>query len=186
MSASVVPLKLRPHLIPFFYKEFKSEVSAHYLKSRVKACKIDSTSSIGKLIRISLEKCEYPIKPQKFYIYLSVQEKITDKSTAKFYKTVSGTHSFLKVPEKVASDINDIFEDIFRYSFVNTVTIALKYAPDLKVNKIILDFMEEYNLDEYGFRLDSLRSLYNREIRKKHKLNRMQSKSSNRVLNFFF
>jgi len=184
MADCIVPLKLRPHLIPFFYKEFKPDIDAHYLKHRVKACKIDSTSSIGKLIRISLEKSTHPVKPQKFYIYLSLPEKITDKATAKIYETVNGNNSFLKVPEKVASDINDIFEDLFRFSFVNTVSTAVKYAPKVPLSKIIIDFMTEYNLEEYGFRLNSLCRLYHREVNKEHKLNRMQSKSSNLVLNF--
>lgn len=184
MPASIVPVKLRPHLIPFFYKEFKAEVDAKYLNTRVKACKIDATSSLGKQIRISLEKCEFPVKPQKFYIYLAVPERVADKATADIYKTVSGVNSFLKVPTKVASDINDIFEDIFRYSFVNTVATAVKYAPTLKLNTIILDFMQEYNLEEHGFRLNSMLRLYHREISKKNKLNRMQSRSSNKVLNF--
>jgi len=184
MPASIVPVHLRPHLIPFFYKEFKAEVDAKYLNTRVKACKIDATSSLGKQIRICLEKSDYPIKPQKFYIYLSVSDKVTDKTTAEIYKTVSGVNSFLKVPPKVAADINDIFEDIFRYSFVNTVATAVKYAPNLKLNTIILDFMQEYNLEEHGFRLNSMLRLYYREMAKANKLNRMQSKSSNKVLNF--
>ncbi|WP_341221881.1 hypothetical protein [Polaribacter atrinae] len=184
MAQSIVPIKVRPHLIPFFYKEFKADTDAHYLKNRVRACKIVINSSLGKMIRITLEKSDYPVKPQKFYIYFSVPDKVSDKATAEIYQTVKGSNSFLKVPEKVASDINDIFEDLFRYNFVLTVSTALKYAPNLKVEKVILDFMTEYNLEEHGFRLDTMRSLYNREMRESLSLKRFQSKSSNRVLNF--
>ncbi|WP_271406591.1 hypothetical protein [Tenacibaculum soleae] len=184
MSKTIVPVKLRPHLIPFFYKEFKADVDAHYLNSRVKACKIVTNSSIGKLIRIALDKADLPIKPQKFYIYLSVPSKMKEKSTAHIYQTVNGTNSFLKVPEKVASDINDVFEDLFRFSFVNTVATALKYVPGIKIESVILDFMTEYQLEEYGFRIDSMRSLYNREVKKRSKLTRFQTRSSNRVLNY--
>jgi len=184
MSKSIVPIKVRPHLIPFFYKEFKADTDAHYLKSRVKACKIVINSSLGKMIRIALEKCEHPVKPQKFYIYFSVANRVSNKATAEIYQTVNGTNSFLKVPEHVASDINDIFEDLFRYSFVTTVYTALKYAPHLKVEKVIIDFMTEYDLEEHGFRVASMRSLYNREIKERTPLYRFQSKTSNRSLNF--
>lgn len=183
MPNTIVPVKLRPHLIPFFYKEFKADSEAHYLNSRVKACKIVVNSSIGKMIRISLEKSHYPIRPQKFYIYFSLPEKIKDKSTAQIYQTVNGSNSFLKVPRKVAEDINDLFEDLFRIQFVNTIKTALKYSETIKIETVILDFMKEYCLDEYGFRLDTLRRLYMRYANKPA-LNRMQSKSSNRVYNY--
>ena len=184
MSKTIVPVKLRPHLIPFFNKEFKADVEANYLNSKVKACKIVTNSSIGKLIRIALEKAKVPTKPQKFYVYISVPARITEKTTAEIYQTVNGTNTFLEVPEKVASDINDVFEDLFRFTFVNTVSTAVKYVPGLKVEKVIIDFMQEYELEEHGFRLDSMRSLYNREVKKNTKLNRFQTKSSNRVLNY--
>lgn len=184
MSQAIIPVKLRPHLIPFFYKEFSPEIEAHYLNSRVKACKIVTNSSIGKLIRIALEKIEYPLKPQKFYVYFSFPEKITDKYTAEIYQTVNGTNSFLQVPEKVASDINDIFEDLFRLTFINTVQVAMRYNKNVKLDDVIIDFMTRYELEENGFRLDSMRRMYHREVEKKTLLNRFQSRSSNRVLNF--
>jgi len=184
MSQTIVPVKLRAHLIPFFYKEFSPEISAHYLNARVKACKIVTNSSIGKLIRIALEKTDYPLKPQKYYVYFSLPETITDKSTACIYQTVNGVNSFLKVPEKVASDINDIFEDLFRLTFINTIQVAMQYSPGIKLDDIIINFMNKYELEEHGFRLDSMRRMYYREVEKKTLLNRFQSRSSNRVLNF--
>mgnify|MGYP001034430429 CR=1 FL=1 len=180
MSQSIVPVKIRKHLIPFFYKEFKGK-EAFYLDKKVKACKINMTSSIGKMFRITLEKSDYPVKVEKFNMYISISDNVV---SGQMYQCVSGQYSFLKVPEKVAEDLNDILEDQFRIAFVYTVQTAIKYAPNLKIKDIISDFMIEYKLDEYGYRLESMRTLYNREISKNNKMSRMQSKASNRVLNY--
>jgi len=184
---NIIPVKIRPHLIPFFYKEFRG-VEAYYLNKKVKACKINITSSIGKMFKITLEKAGFPEKIDKFNIYISVSERnsSTEKFEAKIYKCVSGKYAFLKVPEKVANDINDILEDQFRIAFVARVSGALQYAPSITVKEVIEDFMIEYKLDEYGYQLRSLRTLYNRSINKGALLSRMQSKFSNRVLNYAF
>jgi len=183
MSQSIVPVKIRQHLIPFFYQEFKGK-EAYYLNKKVKACKITMTSSIGKMFRITLEKSGYPQKIEKFNIYISVSENRNPKYTADIYKCVSGKHSFLKVPDKVAEDLNDVLEDQFRIAFVYTIKTAAKYAPGIKIKDLISDFMIEYKLDEFGYRLESLRTLYNREVSKDASMSRMQSKVSNRVLNY--
>ncbi len=183
MSQSIVPVKIRQHLIPFFYQEFKGR-EAYYLNKKVKACKITMTSSIGKMFRITLEKSGYPIKVEKFNIYISVSDELDTKYSAQMYKCVSGKYSFLKVPEKVAEDLNDILEDQFRIAFVYTIKTAAKYAPGIKIKDLISDFMIEYKLDEFGYRLESMRTLYNRELLKNASMSRMQSKVSNRVLNY--
>lgn len=184
MSQSVVPIKIRPYLIPFFYKEFKGTEEAHYLNKKVKSCKISLTSSLGKMFRNSLVQIDYPEKIEKFNVFITVNDVEKTAYTAGIYKCVSGQYSFLKVPEKIASDINDILEDQFRLSFLITVQTAIKYAPNVKVKDVIEDFMVEYKLDEYGYQLNSLRRLCERWIAEDTKMSRMQSKVSNRVLNY--
>lgn len=185
MSQSIVPVKIRKHLIPFFYKEFKGE-EARYLNKTVKACKITMNSSLGKMIRRSLEQIDYPEHIEKFNMFISIydQESSNKKTNASLYKCVSGKHSFLKVPEEVEKDLNEILEDQFRITFIASVKSAVKYNQNIKVKDAIADFMLEYGLDEYGYRLESLRTLYNREVKKKALLSRMQIKVSNRVLNY--
>ena len=145
MSQSIVPIKIRPHLVPFFYKEFKGTEEAHYLNKRVKSCKISLTSSLGKMIRNSLLQISYPEKIDKFNVFISVTDVEKKEYTAEIYKCVSGQYSFLKVPEKVAADINDILEDQFRLVFFKTVESAVKYAPKIKIKEVIEDFMIAYN-----------------------------------------
>jgi hypothetical protein len=181
MPKQTVPVKIKPHLIPFFYKEFKAAADADYFKIKAKACKITIDSSIGKLFTAILQS---EIKAENFYIYFSVPEKINEKPAAHIYQINKNKNELIKVTPKLAIDLNYLFEDLFRFAFVNTVFIAKKYAPHLQYQNIILDFMKEYNLEEYGFRLDSMRKLYNREIKESNSLKRFQTKSANRVLNF--
>ncbi len=185
MSQSIIPVKVRSHLVPFFYEEFKG-VEAHYLNKKIKACKISMTSSIGKMFRITLEKSGYPERIDKFNMYISISDDANsyDKAAAKIYKYANGRYSFLKVPLSVANDINEILEDQFRIAFVNRVKGALQYNKNLKVQEVISDFMLEYNLDEFGYNLKSMHQLYNRSTKTNATMSRMQSKVSNRVLNY--
>lgn len=184
MHKNLVPIQIRPHLIPFLYKELKEAADVDYLAIRAKSCKISKNASIGKTLIAILSASKKYQAPDNFYIYFYVPKKITATPTAHIYQIVNGKEELLKVTEKLAKDLNYIFEDLFRYAFVNTVYTAKKYAPNLKTEKIILDFMQTYNLEEHGFKVASMRSLYNREIKNKCALQRFQTKSSNRVLNF--
>ena len=186
MSISVVPVKIRPHLVPFFYKEFKGTEEAYYLNKKVKACKINIGSSLGKMFRMTLEKSGYPEKIEKFNMYISVNDTSggAPEYSAEIYKYASGQYSFLKVPEKVAEDLNNVLEDQFRIAFVYSVKWALKYAPGAKVKDVISDFMIEYSLDDFGYKLESMRTLYDRSVRENATMSRLQSKASNRVLHY--
>lgn len=181
MCNTKVPVQIRPHLIAFFYQEFKAASDADYFKIKAKACKITIDSSIGKML-IAILKSQS--KSENFYIYFSVPEKITEKPTAHLYQVIKNKSELLKVSQKLATDLNYLFEDLFRFAFVNTVFTAKKYAPNLQLQNIILDFMQTYNLEEYGYRVDTMRKLYNREVKETNSLKRFQNKSANRVLNF--
>lgn len=178
-----VPVKIRTHLIPFFYKEFKEADDEAFVKINTKTCAIKKSSSTGKTITAILQNQEGISKNANFYIYFQLPKKITQKPKAHIYQIKKGKEQLVMVPEKIAKDLNYYFEDLFRFAFVNTVQTAKKYAPNLKVQDIIIDFMTKYNLEEYGFRLDSLRTLYNREVKKEQLLLRFQKRCSNRVLN---
>ncbi len=73
----IIPLKIRKHLVPFFFQEFEG-VEACYLNKRVKAAKINNKSSLGYLILNTLEVAEIPIKPDKYFIYLTYSDSEID------------------------------------------------------------------------------------------------------------
>jgi hypothetical protein len=175
---NIVPVKIRQHLIPFFLKEFEG-IDGEYLNMKVKACKITTESSLGFMILTSLEKVEKPVKPDKYYVYITFSDT---QPEAKLYKVEKGRSHFLKVPEYVNTKINNLIEDQFRIAFVFHTRGMLRARPDLLVRDAIAEFMVEYELDEAGFNLESLRRILNRGD--KCKMSRLQNKISNRALNY--
>ena len=187
MQQILVPVKILKHLIPFFYKEFAG-IEAQYLGKQVKACQINMTSSLGFMLRTTFEKADIPVPADKFYLYISMFDKEKD---AELYSCVSGKKSWLRVPEKVCDKVNEIFEDQFRIAFVYFVDGMLRANKflldkdrDIVATDAITEFMVDYELDEHGFELESMRRLYNREKEKDHLISRLQVKSSNRVKNY--
>lgn len=175
---NVVPVQIRPHLIPFFYKEFEG-TEVNYLNQKVKACKINSKSTLGFMIMLSLQKTKLPIKTTgKYYVYLEISPAIF--SEAKMFNIVNGSNSFLMVPPFLNNKINEILEDLFRIAFQYHTRGMLMGNPDLLVRDAIAAFMTEYQLDEYGFNIESIRRLLDRG--QENKLKRLQSKVANRIL----
>ena len=86
------------------------------------------------------------------------------------------------VPDYLNEKINEIFEDQFRLAFQYHTKGMLKANPDLLVKDAVSEFMIEYQMDEHGFNLESMRRLLNRGS--DFKLKRFQNKISNRVLNY--
>jgi hypothetical protein len=175
---NIVPVKLNPHLIPFFYKEFKGEV-ANYMGRKVKACKISTDSSLGFMIRSLLQKCDVPVKYSKYYVYITFEDNEKDCS---LYNVVDGKSNFLYVPEHACQKINTIFEDLFRMAYQYHTQGMVKANPDLTVKEAVSSFMVEYEMDEHGYLFDSVYRLLYRNH--ENKLSRLQSKVSNRFMNF--
>jgi hypothetical protein len=68
---SIVPVSIRPHLIPFFFKEFEGQ-EAKYLGQKVKAIRVPTSSSLGCMMRMFMVKVEKPAKVIDHYqLYLS-------------------------------------------------------------------------------------------------------------------
>jgi hypothetical protein len=179
-----VPIQIRPHLIPFLYYDFKNISDDSFDKISTKSCEIKKDTAIGKIVLAILENQDCINVNKKLYIYFSVPKNINKASCAHIYQIKKNKEELVKVPEKIAKDLNYIFQDFFLFAFVNSIKNIKKYAPHEKVKDLILDFMNKYNLDEYGFRLDSLRRLYDRDVKNDQLLFRFNTKCSNRVLNF--
>ena len=177
MSEILVPVKLSPHLIPFFYEEFQG-IEANYTGTKVKACKINGKSSLGYLILHALKTTENPIniEKSKFWVFITYDP---DCPEAVFHFTKNGKNSCLEVSEEVLKKINYILEDQFRIAFVYTVKGMLKADKTLLVRDAIEAFMIDYELDEYGYNLESLRRLLNRG--QENKLSRLQTQMAHAV-----
>lgn len=174
MSRSTVPVHIRPHLVPFFFKEFEG-IESLYLNKKVKAAKISTQKPLGKFIRLLLERTPYPESADKFHMFLSIQDREQSKDFfGQIYKCHNGNNSFLKLPEEGAALLNDHLEDIFRTSLMYYIEGHLKNNPKAEIRGAIDFFLIEYDLYERGFGIESLRRYYYRVMEDEFMLKRMQ------------
>lgn len=182
---SVVPISIRPHLVPFFFNECQGkEVS--YANRKVKAALFSPQfSSLGRMIRLLMVKAGRPLLVDNFNLYMSIVEEGKSKRyQGHFYKFENGRNSFLQLPPETTEDINDLMEDLFRMSFVSYVNGCIENNSEACVVLAINKFIDKYDLLECGFSNETLRRLYYRE-RKTNKIAcRFQNKKSPNVVRF--
>lgn len=173
---SVVPITIREHLVPFFFKETKGN-EAMYLNKKVKAALFSpEASSVGKIIRMLMVKSGQPLKVSNFNLFLTISDEAGKRRfKGEFYKQESGRNSFLKLPEEANKDINDLLEDMFRMAFTAYVDGCVENNGESVVVYAIDKFIEKYDLLEFGFCNDTLRRLYYREKDKDMMLSRFQN-----------
>jgi|SRR5690606_17890796 hypothetical protein len=179
----LIPVHIKPYLVPFFFKEMEGK-EARYLNKKVKSVNIANVSSFGSIVRMLLVRTELPSKFDKLSFFLQISESVKKEYKGSVYKVCSGKTSFLKVPEEVNNMLNDLLEDYFRLCFVYYLEGYKKSNDKAKIRPAIEDFMEDYELYEFGFTCQSLRTMYYREQRKNRKLSRIQYKTSPRAGSF--
>ncbi len=178
MSRSTVPVQIRPHLVPFFFEEFEG-IEALYLNKRVKAARISTKKPLGKFLRLLMEKSDAPERPEKFHMYLSIQDREYSKDFfGQIYKCASGKNSFLKLPAEGSKLINDHLENIFRTSMIYFIEGHIAENESGQIRKAIDIFLMKYDLYENGFEVESIRRYYYRVIGDGYFLKKMQHEGS--------
>ena len=182
---SIVPIIIRPHLIPFFFKESEGREAA-YGNKRVKSVLFSPTvSSLGRMIRLLMQKAGKPLDVNNFNLYLTISDDgNTKKYTGEFYKHESGRNSFLMLPKEVNDDINDLLEDIFRMAFTNYVTGCAENNEKDLVSAAINKWIDKYDLFEFGFSHDTLRQVYYREKKNNKMITRFQTRKTIKTMNY--
>ncbi|WZL88335.1 hypothetical protein VS868_12080 [Salinimicrobium sp. 3283s] len=174
MSRSVVPVHITPHLVPFFFEEFEG-IEAMYLNKRVKAAKISTKKPLGRMIRLLIEHSPSPVKPEKFHMYLSVQDREQSKNFfGQFYKCESGKNTWLRLPEVAVQLINDHLEETFRTSMMYFVLGHITENDSGQIRKAVDLFLIKYDLYEHGFENESMRRYYYRVMKEGYLLKKMQ------------
>nr|WP_317631381.1 hypothetical protein [uncultured Flavobacterium sp.] len=178
----LAPLKIRMHLVPFFFTESKG--NAIIMGNRkVKAVVFSPfVSSMGKLIKLFLEQVQAPMDFESLNLVLEITPNDPDKYKGAVYKKNKAGNCLLRLPEHINNDINDIFEDMFRMAFVNYIDGCVDNNTDSVIVYAIDKWIEKYDLLEVGYCNDTLRRLYYRE-KEKGCLSRFQNKKSNTILN---
>lgn len=183
---SIVPVKIRPHLAAFFFKEAEG-TEALYLNKKVKSVYFSpKVSSIGAILRMLMIKSGTPLDIKHFNLFLTIDdENGTKKFSGEFYKHVSGRNSFLKLPPEASQHVNDLLEDIFRMAFVYYIDGSVENNDEGMIIKTIDRFIDKYDLLECGFSTDTLRQVYYREKKKGKLISRYQNKKASGVLNYY-
>ena len=180
-----VPILIRPHLVPFFFKESEGK-EYFYLNKRVKTVLFSPTiSTVGRIIRLLMVKSEKPVNIDNYNLCLTVSDNAGSKKyTGQFYKNEKGTNSFLMLPKEANEDINDFLEDMFRMSFVSYMNGCVENNDEAVIRAAINKFIDKYELLEFDFSNDTLRQLYYREKKNNKILARFQTKHTDQLLNF--
>lgn len=180
----LVPFRLRDHLVPFLFNEFKAEEVVMMPRLQTKAIKLNRTSSICRIINLIHAKYEENTHLYDYRIQFSIRMVQGGKKfESSLFKSRKDVHEILRFTESDNTYINSFFEDIFRTAFIFYVNGSKQFT-NIGVKEVINDFMDEYDLLELGFDTEALRILYYRETSKENKLTRFQHKKSNRVTNY--
>jgi hypothetical protein len=182
--SQVVPIIIRQHLVPFFFKESEGELF-NYAGTRGKSVLFSPmVSTVGRIIRLLMVKSGKPLKVDNFNLYLSISDTPSGKQyQGQFYRHESGRNTYLMLPEGANNDINDLLEDIFRMSFISYMNGCVENNSEAVVTEAIDKWMDKYDLLEFNFSNDTLRQVYYREKKKGKIIARFQSAKSPKVMN---
>jgi len=184
MSA-VVPIVIRQHLVPFFFKESEGEEFLYGNKRGKSVLFSSMVSSVGRIMRLLMAKSGKPLNIENFNLYLSISETGNSRQyQGQFYKYESGRNSFLMLPEEANKDINDLLEDIFRTHFISYINGYIENNDKPVIRYVIDKFIDKYDLLEVGISNDMLRKLYYREKKRNKIVARFQAAKSPRVINY--
>ena len=185
MSRTLIPANIRPHLVPFLFMEFPG-IEASFRGKKVKAVKISTRNSLGKIIRFLAEKSDHPQGCDTTNsIFLSIKNQQREKEYfGKIYTYQDGRSNFLKLPEEGVMLVNDHLESIFRSNMMSYLLGWEEKDGELGLAKGIIKFVDRYNLLEFGFDPSSLRRNYYRWKKDEKRLSFFTNQASNRVHNY--
>lgn len=183
--SQIVPIAIRQHLVPFFFKESEGDEFNYGGKRGKSVLFSPMVSTVGRIIRLLMVKSGKPLKIENFNLYLSISDTPAGKNyQGQFYKHESGRNSFLMLPEEANNDINDLLEDIFRMSFVSYINGCIENNEEAVIVFAIDKWINKYDLLEFGFSNDTLRQLYYREKKNGKIIARFQKKKSVTIMNY--
>jgi len=163
-GTQLIPVYIKPNLIPFLLKEF-SGIDAHYFNKKVKAVEIDVRTPFGSFIRLQMEKLDYPIKNiKKYNMFLMVKENeyMSCKTFGKLYSYTKGNNNFLHLPKYAVDSINEYLNCVFKVSIFNYIDAWSHNGNKDSIIEGIFSFMEKYDMLDTEFNPESIRRSYYR------------------------
>ena len=181
MNNNLVPVKIRPQLVPFLFKEFEG-TTARYDFRTAKTIVFLPSSSITSYLYTQINYSKTIKKQDKFFFHLTIDHKKNKSFNGSVFIDKNNLKEPLMMTEQKVRDFNNLLEDMFRVCMTYYVDACTEF--NLPITQAFQKFIDKYDLYEVGFDIESLRRLYYRQ-KKTPNLFRFQSKSANQVANFF-
>ena len=172
----LVPVEIKPYLLPFIALEFEVKEQAIYGNLMAKIIDISTKTTLGKMIRLMCVKSGVPFKKtDKYTIFLRIENKPNLKKwEGKLYKMESGKYSFLKLSEEGMLLLNSHMENIFSMSLLYFLEGYLSRNPDQGLRKGIDLFMIKYDLYKYEIDPETIRRKFYRYRQENKRINFFQ------------
>lgn len=164
---TLIPAYIKPHLVPFLFKELKS-VETVYEGEKIVAAKVTNETALGISIRLLLEKCnKKPTCDIGLTIFLQVQEEPQVPVYLKgMYRYADGRSSYLYLPTAGQNFLNKYLEKSFETSLMYYIHSWHQKEGESGINEGVITFLQKYNLEEHGYKADSVRRTYYRKLKK--------------------
>lgn len=165
MPQTLIPVHLKPHLVPFLFKKLKC-VDTVYEGREVKAAKVNNKTSFGRFVRLLLEKSQQKVKCDKSsQTFFLVQEYAKPVGLMKSgYKYEDGRAGFLTLPPAGELLINEYLEEEFETASMFFIHARHQAEGDKSLDSAIIDFFEKYNLEEFNYNIPRIRRAYYRKL----------------------
>lgn len=176
-----VPVKIKPHLIPFLFNELEGDSSATTEDKKVKLVRITKRSTMGMILIILQERVTPDYDLEKITgheIFLTVEKNIKGNKATLFRKVNNTVFELMLHPDDV-DFFNEFLEDLFRITLVSYVQGYAAKPNDNQVRYAVYKYMELHELFQYEVDPESLRRMYYTALKKKHLLQRIQRPVNN-------
>ena len=163
---SIIPVYIKPHLVPFLFKELKFEVVL-YEGKKIKAARVDNYTHFGRIIRLLLEKSDVKPKCDKVAqnFFLVQNQGRTSPFMRDDFGYADGRSSFLFLPKSGEQIINDYLEQKFETAFMFFIYSRHQSKNADPLNDIIIEFLDCYNLEDFDFDISAVRRDYYRKLK---------------------
>jgi len=176
-----IPVKIKPHLIPFLFNEMEGDSTATTEDKKVKLVRITKRSTMGFILMILQERITPDYDLEKITghtLFLSVEKNVHGNKATLFRKVNNTNFELMLHPDDV-DFFNEFLEDLFRITLVSYIQGYAAKPNDNQVRFAIFKYMELHELFQYEVDPESLRRMYYTSLKKKHILQRIQRPVNN-------
>ena len=165
MPHALVPVTIKPHLIPFLFMELKPLVISRNNKQTVVA-KVTNETSLGIFLRLLMKKTYKKNEcDESRTIFLRVRENARIPSDLKnTYSYPVGVFSYLYLPEEGQNFLNEHLEKKFNTAIMFYIHSWREKKGSQSIDEGILNFLDKYQLEEYNYTTSRIRREYYRKL----------------------